>query len=109
MRYEVKLTENVQTWTWVDGHSVSVMGTKVALIVPADSGYDTIFDRVARNDTELREVVALAHRYGAEWKQAHPYTPASRTQDEDDDGADQSDYAPMGSLSALRSALREGR
>ena len=108
MRYEIKLTEHVQTWNWVDGHSVPVTGTKVALIVPAYSGYDTIFDRVARTDAELREAIALAHRYGAEWKQAHPSTPALQTQ-EDDDGADQSDYAPMGNLNALRAALQEGR
>lgn len=70
MSYEIKTTENASTWKLVSGEWIAVTGTKVELIVPADSGYETIFDRVARDDAEYKEAIALAHRYGAEWKQA---------------------------------------
>jgi hypothetical protein len=69
MRYEIKITENTPTWQWVNGASVAVIGIRVEVIVPAYSGYTTIYDRVARSDAEYKQAMNEAHREGADWKQ----------------------------------------
>jgi hypothetical protein len=70
MNYEIRITENAPTWNLVDNTWVAVTGTLVELIVPAYSGYTTLFDRVACDDAEYKEAISLAHRYGAQWKQS---------------------------------------